>query len=303
MNNYNFYWPIYKNIENEFLNLTYSIRFEDSQLNVFSDKFVDLLLRICIEIESISKQLYLDNGGKQFDKESDMYFDTVCLKYLEDNWQLSKKMVQISNPNMYFSKEKSVLYPLKKSYLRGTSGSKWKQAYQSVKHNRCDNYKLGNMENCLNSLAALFVLNIYLKNQRYELSNYNDMNNFDLSLGSEIFNIKVCKQCSFEGELFKESDAIYFINYTDEFIAEWERKKRESSSLIINDILNNPKVINGLNDKSLVPTDFADFSKICEYLGKDVISNYYTTAFRKINVNSIVNSQKFVAFLNKEKVD
>ena len=83
MNSYNLYWPVYQNLEDEFLNITHFIHFDDNQLNIYSEKFVDLLLRIWVEIESISKQLYIDNGGDIITPESGMYFDTICIDYLE----------------------------------------------------------------------------------------------------------------------------------------------------------------------------------------------------------------------------
>lgn len=59
----NIFWPVYKNLEAEFLKLMYYIHIDDSQLNVYSSKIAELLLRTVVEIESISKKLYSENGG------------------------------------------------------------------------------------------------------------------------------------------------------------------------------------------------------------------------------------------------
>ena len=70
----NIYWAIYKNLEKELISLTNVIHFDDEQLPCYSSKFIDLLIRICIEIESISKQLYLSNQGTTYSNENEMYF-------------------------------------------------------------------------------------------------------------------------------------------------------------------------------------------------------------------------------------
>ena len=162
----NLFWPIYKKLESELLSMTSHIRFDDNQLKVYSDNFLDILFRTAVEIEAITKELYIKSGGTPIVPESEMYFDTVCLDYLETKWALSKKVVLISSINLYFEKEENrTITPLKKSNKRGTSGSKWKQAYQAVKHNRSENYKSGNMKNCIDALAALYILNIYYKDE------------------------------------------------------------------------------------------------------------------------------------------
>ena len=53
-------------------------------------KIADLLVRTIVEIESISKALYYENGGIKAD-DKELYFDTDCLKLLEGKWLISKK--------------------------------------------------------------------------------------------------------------------------------------------------------------------------------------------------------------------
>jgi hypothetical protein len=70
MVNVNLYWPIYKNLEKEVLNLTYQIHFCDSQIGIFSVKLADMLLRCAVEIESISKAIYENEGGDMHPKDT-----------------------------------------------------------------------------------------------------------------------------------------------------------------------------------------------------------------------------------------
>ena len=53
----NLYWPIYKKIEKEIVELSNHIHFDDNQLSVYSVKIVELLIRCVVEIEAISKDL------------------------------------------------------------------------------------------------------------------------------------------------------------------------------------------------------------------------------------------------------
>ena len=91
----NLYWNVYKSLERELLSLAEIIHIDDSQLDVYSMKIADLLIRTTVEIESISKELYFREGGTKPD-DKDLYFDTDCLALLESKWSLSKKVVMVS---------------------------------------------------------------------------------------------------------------------------------------------------------------------------------------------------------------
>lgn len=166
----NLYWPIYKRIEAEVEHLTSSILFSDDQLAVYSMDIATLIIRCSIEVEAISKELYLQLGGieKPVDKRGkkrDLYFDTDCMKMLVDKWHIDKKEVIICSPNMYFSETNRILMPLQKSHKRGKS--KWGKAYQAIKHNRSKSMKMATVENLLNALGALYILNLYYRDESF----------------------------------------------------------------------------------------------------------------------------------------
>ena len=169
----NMYWSIYESLEEETLKLADNIFFTNEQLNVYSLSIGNLIIRCAIEIESLSKELYIRLGGSQLvidkvtNQNREPFFDTECLNLLVELWQVDRKKLQITSPKMYFDSEKVVLTPLKKSNKRGTSGSKWKQAYQGIKHNRTKEFKKATIENLLNALGALYILNIYYRNDSY----------------------------------------------------------------------------------------------------------------------------------------
>ena len=80
------FWQVYIDLEQEFQDLARSIHINDDQQEVYSMRIADLLTRTVIEIEAIAKELYIDNGGLSMD-EKDMFFDTVCIKHLNDLWK------------------------------------------------------------------------------------------------------------------------------------------------------------------------------------------------------------------------
>ena len=168
----NLFLPVYKRLDEEVASLTDTIFFDDYQLDVYSLAIGDLLIRCVIEIEAISKELYIRLGGNaqpldKMGKQRDLYFDTDCISLLVDKWNIDKKKLQITNTNMYFSKELSVITPLYKSHKRGTSGSQWKRAYQSFKHFRSKSIKKATIGNLINALGALYILNLYYSEESF----------------------------------------------------------------------------------------------------------------------------------------
>lgn len=54
----------------------------DSQLMTFSPYIADLLIRCCVQIEAISKELYYEIGGDKERGDVSIKFDEDCLKKL-----------------------------------------------------------------------------------------------------------------------------------------------------------------------------------------------------------------------------
>lgn len=185
------YWQVYLNLEREFLGLTDTVFVNDAQQEVFSMRIADLLIRTAIEIEAIAKDLYLENGGVVVPDE-DMYFDTVCLAYLDKLWNLDKKTVLVVSPNVYFEKdENKILYPLHKAMKRGKSSVDWNRAYQAVKHNRVRELSKGSIKHLLHSLAALYVLNLYYRDEHIENLSEKEKVAVNPSFGSSLFAVRI----------------------------------------------------------------------------------------------------------------
>lgn len=232
----NFYWTVYKNLEKELIELSNLIHIDDNQLDIYSIKIAELLLRTSVEIESISKTLYFEHGGSKPD-DINLFFDTDCLELLENKFQLSKKQVQVSGSDFHFViSENQILTPLKKANKRGTSSSDWQKAYQAVKHNRVKSLSKANLKHLIRALAALYLLNIYLNDNKYPLEKDSSGVNFDRNIGSTIFSVKlhINLTINIDEDFSKNSDfdeCVYLLKVTDETRNAAQQKLKELNDL------------------------------------------------------------------------
>lgn len=186
---HNLYWPVYLNIEKEFLHLAESIHIDDSQVEVYSMKIAELLIRTAVEFEALAKNLYFVNGGTKADSK-ELYFDTDCMEHLVNIWNIDKRVVMVSFPILFLEKEENVLLtPLHKTNKRGTSSADWCKAYQAVKHNRVKDLRKGNIKNFMRALAALYILNLYYRDEKVSFIIPGKEPLQDFSFGSQIFSV------------------------------------------------------------------------------------------------------------------
>lgn len=231
------YWNVYRQLEKDFLSIVEILHIDDKQINVYSMRIADLLLRTVVEIEALSKKLYFDYGGNKAD-DNDLYYDTDCLGLLEEKWAISKRKVQVIGTDLYLNDEENlVLTPLHKSFKRGTSGADWAKAYQAIKHNRVKSLEKGTIKNLMRAMAALFLLNIYNSQKVLKLGTISNVNDVDASQGSSLFAVYVhpLKGISFDDKydkLFNFTDYTYLIKITDASYAEAIGKNRQLGNLV-----------------------------------------------------------------------
>lgn len=218
----NLYWNIYQRLEQGLIELTDVIFIDDNQINVYSMRIADLLMRTCVEIEAISKKLYVDNGGTILD-EKKMYFDKVCIDLLERRWLLSKKVVFVTCPTLYFNDDSNkILTPLLHANNFRSNSADWAVAYQAIKHSRINNLSQGNIKLFIRALAALYILNLYLRQQIIDLDRDPVGSGIDWGLGSKVFSVKVhpCGNDVSEKPKYKKKEdydeCIYLSQKTDE---------------------------------------------------------------------------------------
>lgn len=266
MGELNLFWPVYKNLEKEVLKIADYIHFSDDQMNVYSMHIADLIVRCSIEIEAISKELYLSVGGEanpinQDGTKRDLYFDTDCIELLERNWKLSEKKVMISATTFYFMEEKNkVLSPLHKANKRGKSGSKWKQAYQAVKHSRKVSLKKATIENLLNAMGALYILNLYYRNEKFDIGRVcMETGEFDNRVGSDIFSVFTCKATTLSIKEYMNDSCIcnlsdneinrcvYIVKYDDKSIKKMHENINKCNQITVNNFYNSVEIKEFLN--------------------------------------------------------
>ena len=303
----NIFWNIYKNIERELIEISNIIHIDDNQLSVYSPKITELLIRTVVEVEAISKELYFKNGG---DKANDnqLFFDTDCIDFLENKWLLSKKKVIVSAPNFYFSDEDNrVLTPLKKANKRGSSSSKWLIAYQAVKHNRNNSLSKGNLKNLIGALAGLYVLNIYYKDLEFLLGRDYNGTNFDSSLGSSLFSVKVHTnehvEFSVDNRLYKKNinydECIYiieptqkakniFLDFAQKYFEEILQRKLETLDRILISRKEN------MTDEEIISIteEIRDDKSIEQKILKENVSSL-SKIYNDMTYQAVINKQQF----------
>ena len=299
----NLYWPVYKNLEKEVIGISNLIHFDDNQLSIYSVKISELLIRCVVEIESISKDLFFKIGGVM-PSDGDLYFDTHCIQFLEDKWLLSKKQVIVSATNFYFQEEGNrILTPLYKASKRGTSGSDWKKAYQAVKHNRVSNLKKGNLKNLIRALVSLFILNLYFKDEMYDLEKDSKATNLSIGMGSDLFAIKFHKWSSYNGKgvYAKKPDfdeCIYLTKWkkdSEDKVNEANQKMQQESS---NFLIKHPKFLEWLKHNKI--EEYKGHNLSWDVLGKDI---YMQMIRRSSSVTMEAhNSIEYEAIINKNNI-
>lgn len=240
------FWQTYLNLEKEAIEVSKYIFFTDevlvngkggivaqscnTQLETFSPHIADLLVRCCVQIEAISKELYFDNGGTKARGDSSILFDEDCLKLIDMKWQTHNKTVMVVAPFFNFVKDENrILKPLKEAHKR--QGTYWEKAYQAVKHDRYSSLHKGNVKAFIHALAALYLLNLYYRNDSW-VTKYQDISKLDYSMGSAIFTVKppVANQL-WHGNSPTITESPYVVSYQDadyQRIEEMQRKEEQA---------------------------------------------------------------------------
>lgn len=205
MNNIQTYSQVYEYLEKEVLSLTFNIYFDDSQIEVYSLKILDLIVRSCVEIESLIKDIYRNDIGKEVKNVGE------ALTVLDNAYGLKSKKIIIYSPYFHFSGERMYLYPF--AYEKG-SKEDYYSTYCALKHDRNKNISKANIETLLRSLCALYILNIYYRNESVQVLDGSGKN-FDVTCGSKIFK-NILYPCQYilstsEEEVVK-SNCIYEVN-------------------------------------------------------------------------------------------
>jgi len=140
------YWNYYLVLEERFNNVLRYIELSEDNFSTYSYEFVNQLQAIVSEVDVIMKQIcgFLQKENKGIND----YKGVILSKYSD----ITDQEVKISNITIkpFDNWQNEPLF--------------WWKEYNKVKHGRANNFKLANMKNIINALAALYILEMnYLK--------------------------------------------------------------------------------------------------------------------------------------------
>lgn len=294
----NIYWPVYKNLEKGIDELAFAIHIDDAQLGVYSSRITDLILRAAAEIESLAKDLYKSNGGTKTDN---FKFDEDAIKHLKNLWRLDQKKVVISSPHCFQSSR--VLTPFVKNEARTLSTKQtysWNNAYQNLKHDRAQSLKFGSLKYLFDIMAALYLLNIYYKNETISLGNDGTGVNFPIDLGSSLFSIELATNEGYGSDYIRPNgfdSATYFVNYTEDsskIFKDWFNAFRAHHA---NLIFQHPKLL-----EYILNNDMSQYSDgmALEVVGKDDHNYIVQQSLRAVPLET--EQLKYEAVLNTNAI-
>jgi len=281
------------NLEKELVSLSYSIYFNDDLFESkydndggriktppYSLRIGDLLIRCCTEIEALIQAL----SEEKEDKIRELsYFDSkkeitagIRLQYLNSIWKLDKKVVSVSCTNMFFMQGSNKLFaPF--AYCKDDENDYY-SAYNAIKHNRNEKtiYK-GNIRFLLRAMAALYLLNVYYKDEIFELGTLAAPKNFDLALQSDLFAVKyeLLTRIPYLGDELNSLDDVTYIGTYEQ--ASYERLVKKHNefdqkiSRLMVELMSNPEkykdVLSGISLSVIQNTD--DLLKLLAEISKE----------------------------------
>lgn len=121
--------------------------------STFSISYAKLILSICGEFDSLLKDYCKDLSSKNKRPSNIQECFDVLKRY---------NSLNVINTTIKLTRYKSIqLKPFDQwSSSSGYKKLSWWGCYNSIKHNRLTQFELANLENCLNALAALFIINV-----------------------------------------------------------------------------------------------------------------------------------------------
>jgi len=144
----NIHWDYYIALESDIKVLSRYIEFDESNFKVHSIELSRLLLSASSEVDVVMKELC----------------KLVSPDSKAENINGYKKIIKDNLPLIIDSDVVCPLYALTLSpwsNWKKEGNPEWWKSYNKVKHERSNNYKRANLKNVLNSVAALFVINIH----------------------------------------------------------------------------------------------------------------------------------------------
>uniref|UniRef100_UPI00321AA042 hypothetical protein n=1 Tax=Bacteroides fragilis TaxID=817 RepID=UPI00321AA042 len=144
------YWDYYCVLEEDFIDITRYIQLRVVNFNTCSDEIIKQLQAVGSEFDNICKVVC---GFSMEQRKTIADYQRWLLNNIKDITAVEIKLISADN---------IVLRPFEDWDKINPSDLPWWKAYNSVKHNRIDNYEKGNFKNLLNAIAAVYYLEMYM---------------------------------------------------------------------------------------------------------------------------------------------
>lgn len=145
-----FHWEYYLVLENDFLTTERYIAFDNNNFKCFSNEYIKQYQSICSEIDVILKSIC-----KEINTASNAGKITEYTPVVLSQWSnIVNQTVDARGLSLQPFKDWTV--------SPGFNSPFWWTPYNNVKHNRLCYYQSANLENVINSLAGLYILELYL---------------------------------------------------------------------------------------------------------------------------------------------
>lgn len=162
------YWQSYVELEAQILRLSRSIDFDDANFDngVHSVVIANLILQCAANIESISKDIFLQNNKVEI-KRQKLYYDYDCILWMVDYWGLKKRIVNCKiaskcREDNYKYKPFDNLGKEKEWYGKKVPLWGWNEAYQDIKHDYIESIsRSATLHNLVEMAAAFYMLILY----------------------------------------------------------------------------------------------------------------------------------------------
>ena len=300
-NHHEAYWNSYRLLEGQLLRLSHSIRFDDTQTNVYSSELADIINSACIKIESLAKDIYEDHiwpfqmdadvvplsftegkfkkSATKFDPEKwtrDKWkFDYNCLVEIDHKFFLSKKQVKLKIEKFQFLKYGSAILPFGRISADDCMGGYW--LHSEREHWRMDQHLLQPVDWCKSYQAIKhnYIQSIpehgTVKNAIMVMAAFYLLTVYHSCLPSRQFDIEKhydLYQMDFGSELF----ACGICNYTippciiDSDYVKWEAEQK--SRIVpedIREVIREQELLHDIEGYPfLVTLDYTTYNEVCK---------------------------------------
>lgn len=153
---------MYRIIENDFIDFISYVPLEENNLNVYSPKLADIIMRCCSQIETFFKE-WLMLPSLDHLKRIEIYRSKITIKKgprlnIEDYGAFFEPRLRLSDHGLFVPTLNKSIYPFKE-FSNNSKAPCWWTVNNNLKHHAYENRQEATLEIALYAIAALFFLN------------------------------------------------------------------------------------------------------------------------------------------------